>query len=400
MEAMATINGGSGDDTLSGTSGDDTIVGGEGADSIDAGAGDDSIHGDDAFASADGGDTIDAGDGADTVFGAEGDDSIQGGAGADSLFGGDGDDFVDGGDGNDTIYGVQGNNTLHGGDGNDLIYGADGDEEMRGGSGDDTLHGYSGADSFVITADSGNDVIEDYNAGDGDILVIDYPGITTYAELEPYLSDDGDWGTLISLPDGSVTQVKWLNYNSQSASDFSFQSGPVCFLKGTLIDTAKGPRPIETLRPGDLIETLDNGMKPIRFISHRCYKFKSHHHKMKPIRIRPNALGPDTPTRELLVSPQHRIALPQHDPTCIVAAKKLLGLPGVMERPSCQSARYYHLLLEQHQLVRANGAWAETLLVTEYTNTNAWLPNKLRQIGMRPIRKIEWSVDNLPLATT
>ncbi|MBW4985499.1 Hint domain-containing protein, partial [Mameliella sp. CS4] len=271
---MATINGGSGDNTLNGTSGNDTIVGGEGADAIDAGAGDDIVHGDDAFGSADGGDTIDAGDGADTVYGADGDDVIQGGAGADSLHGAEGNDIVDGGDGNDTLYGDQGNDTLDGGGADDLIYGGDGDDEIRGGAGNDTIYGHAGADSFVITTGSENDVIEDYNAGDGDILVIDYPGITTYAELEPYLSDDGNWGTLISLPDGSVTQVKWLNYGSQSASDFSFQSGPLCFLKGTLIDTATGPRPVETLRPGDMVETLDSGMKPIRFISCRRYKLR------------------------------------------------------------------------------------------------------------------------------
>ena len=395
---MATINGGSGDDTLNGTSGNDTIGGGEGADAIDAGAGDDIVHGDDAFGSADGGDTIDAGNGADTVYGADGDDVIQGGAGADSLHGNDGNDFVDGGDNNDTLYGDQGNDTLDGGAANDLIYGGDGDDEIRGGAGNDTIYGHAGADSFVITTGSENDVIEDYNAGDGDILVIDYPGITTYAELEPYLSDDGNWGTLISLPDGSVTQVKWLNYGSQSASDFSFQSGPLCFLKGTLIDTATGPRPVETLRPGDMVETLDSGMKPIRFISCRRYKFKMGPHKMKPIRIRPNALGPQTPIHELLVSPQHRIALPQDDPTRIVAAKKLLRLPGVTERPSCRIAWYYHLLLDQHQLVRANGAWAETLLITEFSGTHARLPNPPKQIGMRPIRKIETSVSTVSLA--
>ena len=286
---MATTSGGGGDDTLNGTSGNDTITGGEGADSIEAGAGDDIIHGDDAFGSADGGDTIDAGDGADTVYGADGDDVIYGGAGADSVHGGAGNDWIDGGDGSDTIYGDQGNDTLDGGAGDDLIYSGDGDNEIRSGAGNDTIYGHGGADTFVITSDSDNDVIEDYSASDGDILLVDYPGITTYSELEPYLSDDGNWGTLISLPDGSVTQVKWLNYASQSESDFSFQSGPVCFLKGTLIDTATGARLVETLRPGDLVETLDNGMQPVRFISCRCYKFKNGPHKMKPIRIRPNA---------------------------------------------------------------------------------------------------------------
>ncbi|TNE69072.1 MAG: hypothetical protein EP336_03635 [Rhodobacteraceae bacterium] len=385
---MAQINGTSGGDDIEGTPENDSIAGGDGADTIYGGAGDDQILGNDGLNSADGGDTIYAGDGADTVQGDGGDDIIYGDAGTDTLFGNDGNDYIDGGSDNDTLYGNDGNDTLLGSDGDDLIYAGAGDDILRGGAGNDTLYGHEGADTFIIADGSDFDTIEDYSAADGDILLIDYPGITSYADLEPYLSDDGNWGTLISLPDGSVTQVKWLNYNSQSASDFTFQSGTICFLKGTLIETEHGPRPVETLRPGDLVLTHDHGLQPLRLMRSRSYRFGQQPHKMQPIRIRPGALGPGSPARELIVSPQHRLALPQDAPDRIVAARKLLSWPGISARPSCRLAHYCHLVFDRHELVLANGAWAETLLITDYSRRLAPLPPALRHLCHTPVRRI------------
>ncbi|MGD1883296.1 MAG: Hint domain-containing protein [Paracoccaceae bacterium] len=39
------------------------------------------------------------------------------------------------------------------------------------------------------------------------------------------------------------------------------------FLRGTLISTATGPRSVETLRSGDLIQTRENGLEPPLFLS-------------------------------------------------------------------------------------------------------------------------------------
>lgn len=384
---MATINGSSGDDTLAGTAGDDSIYGRAGADSIVSGSGDDYVFGD-RFDTVGGNDTIITGDGNDTAEGEFGDDSIEGGAGADSLHGDDGHDWVDGGDDNDTIYGDLGNDTLLGGGGADLIYGGDGDDVIASGAGNDTVYGHAGADSFIIAAGGGFDVIEDYNAGDGDMIVIDYPGIASYADLQPYLSDDGNFGTLVSLPDGTVTQIKWLNYASQSASNFTFDSGAVCLCKGTRIETSTGLRPIEALHPGDLILTLDHGPQPLRRISQARYHFPDGTYRMKPIRLRPGLFGPGLPRWELLMSPQHRIALPQENPERIVAARKLLDLPGVSERPSCRVTSYYHLLFDRHELIRANGLWVETLLVTDYSTVRCRLPPPLARVVMAPARPI------------
>ncbi|WP_042141868.1 immunoglobulin-like domain-containing protein, partial [Pseudomonas parafulva] len=81
----------------------------------------------------------------------------------------DGNDILSGGNGNDILFGQGGNDTLDGGKGNDILLGGSGNDILIGGPGDDILIGGSGADTFVWKAgDYGNDVIKDFNKGEGD----------------------------------------------------------------------------------------------------------------------------------------------------------------------------------------------------------------------------------------
>ncbi|MFZ3205754.1 MAG: Ig-like domain-containing protein, partial [Pseudomonas sp.] len=68
-----------------------------------------------------------------------------------------------------TIIGGSASSTLTGGEGNDYIDGGAGNDILIGGEGDDILFGGAGADTFVWQAgDTGNDVIKDFNIGEGD----------------------------------------------------------------------------------------------------------------------------------------------------------------------------------------------------------------------------------------
>ncbi|MBK5509580.1 immunoglobulin-like domain-containing protein [Pseudomonas sp. TH15] len=81
----------------------------------------------------------------------------------------DGNDTLLGGAGNDILFGQGGDDVLDGGKGNDILLGGTGNDTLIGGPGNDTLIGGAGADTFVWKAgDTGNDVIKDFNAGEGD----------------------------------------------------------------------------------------------------------------------------------------------------------------------------------------------------------------------------------------
>ncbi len=83
-----------------------------------------------------------------------------------------------------------------------------------------------------------------------------------------------------------------------------------CFLAGTLILTPSDERPVEALRPGDRVWTLDDGFQPLYWVGKRALRpAEQQDATTHPIRIPQGALAPGVPQRDLYVSPNHRIAL-------------------------------------------------------------------------------------------
>ncbi len=142
-----------------------------------------------------------------------------------------------------------------------------------------------------------------------------------------------------------------------------------CYVRGTLIDCATGPRRIETLRPGDRVRTLDHGIQPITALSDSLIVGTP---ATAPIEIETGALGQGAPRRALLVSPQHRVLIRSRiaqrlfgQTEVLVPAIRLISLPGIAQLPIGRPVHYHHLLCRQHELIAANGAWSETLFLGE-----------------------------------
>lgn len=79
----------------------------------------------------------------------------------------------------------------------------------------------------------------------------------------------------------------------------------ICFVAGTLIETADGPRPVEALQPGDLVLTRDHGLQPLVWVGQSqidAARLDSCPN-LRPIVIEPGALGRGLPQRPLTVSP-------------------------------------------------------------------------------------------------
>ncbi|QIZ82700.1 Hemolysin-type calcium-binding repeat-containing protein [Thalassovita gelatinovora] len=184
------IGAGLGDDSVSGGDGTDQIVGGGGDDLIQGEAGEDQLYGmtgNDSITGGIGNDTIGGGDGDDSLQGNENHDMIGGGTGndtligddsndeygRDSLFGGAGQDDLFGAGSADRLYGDEGDDLLRGGYGGDLLHGGAGDDFLFGGYGRDTLTGGDGADRFYLSGEDGDSaVITDYDAGEGDVILL------------------------------------------------------------------------------------------------------------------------------------------------------------------------------------------------------------------------------------
>ena len=85
--------------------------------------------------------------------------------GGDTACGGGGNDYLLGDENNDLLDGCEGNDTIWGGKDNDTIFGGPGDDFLSGDLGDDFLIGGSGNDRFLLSADSGMDIIGDFEPG-------------------------------------------------------------------------------------------------------------------------------------------------------------------------------------------------------------------------------------------
>ena len=227
-------------DVLFGGAGDDTLIGGVGNDDLQGGDGADSIDGGDAVRGNTGDDTISGGAGNDAIRGLDGNDSITGDGGDDNLNGNQGNDQLHGGDGNDTVFGGQGNDTLwgdggvnllngnkgddilyagaqgdtlFGGQGNDTIHGGDGNDVISGDLGDDMLFGGKGADRFLFGPGGGADRIGDFNAAEGDRIVLPAGTAYTILTVQGEAVIDLGHGDSIVLSGVAPTQMgAWLLY--------------------------------------------------------------------------------------------------------------------------------------------------------------------------------------------
>ena len=147
------------------------------------------------------------------------------------------------------------------------------------------------------------------------------------------------------------------------------EGGVICFTPGTRIMTPDGPCLVQDLREGDRVQTRDNGPKEVQWIGARRMTGARFFvmPKLRPIRIKAGAFGIDRPEEELLVSPEHRMlvrgAAAQelfNTPEVLVAARELVNGSTIITDHSVREVTYIHLLLEDHQILWANGVETES----------------------------------------
>ena len=145
-----------------------------------------------------------------------------------------------------------------------------------------------------------------------------------------------------------------------------------CFLKGTTIRTVSGDRKIQDLAIGDLLPTMFGGPRPVQWIGRYPYK-KSDPSKpwadnARPVRIARSALAPNVPHADLYVTGAHSLLI-----YGVLAPAELL-INGTTitryEASEYDELEYFHVKLEGHDVIYAEGAPAETLLNVEESAVN------------------------------
>jgi serralysin len=260
---------------------------------------------------------------------------LSGGDGNDHLTGGIGNNNIDGGAGDDILRGGGGNNNLLGGKGNDTLFADDGSGNLDGGDGDDVL--YAGLNTTFV------------QGGDGtDTLLL--PDGATFTPFSP-----GSTGGTVTLPNGK--NFTYLNISNVAIA---------CFTPGTFVKTPRGDVAVEDLEIGDLVDTLDHGPQPIRWIGKQTVSGTGVH---APIRFMPDSIGN---TRSLRLSPQHRVLLSGwkcemlfETSQVLCAAKHMCDNDRIFREP-CDTVTYIHFMFDRHEIIFADGALLESFFIGDY----------------------------------
>jgi len=139
----------------------------------------------------------------------------------------------------------------------------------------------------------------------------------------------------------------------------------VCYAAGTRILTATGERRVENLRCGDLVATLVGErqvVQPVKWIGHRRIDLAAHPRPetVAPIRIQRGVFADAMPRRDLRVSPDHAILVDGK----LVCARQLVNGMTIQQDRTAAAVEYYHVELDAHAILLAEGLPAESYLNT------------------------------------
>ena len=147
-------------------------------------------------------------------------------------------------------------------------------------------------------------------------------------------------------PDGS-----WIYTEGSNTSGTENE----CFLEGTQILTDKGYQKVEDLRPGDNVIGQDGRVHLVKWVGIQTMTPEENN---SPIQFKAGALGPNIPIKDLFVSPDHAIFVEG----LLINAGALVNSITVLQTKMSESFKYYHIELDQHALIVAEGVLAESYL--------------------------------------
>ena len=135
-----------------------------------------------------------------------------------------------------------------------------------------------------------------------------------------------------------------------------------CFVEGTAIATPAGPVPVETLKPGDLVQTASGDVRPVRWLGYRALNPARHPQpeRAQPIRITANAFGDNVPVRDLRLSPDHAVLVDG----MLIPVRLLRNDASIVCEADCRAVTYFHVELDTHDVLLAEGLATESYIDT------------------------------------
>jgi len=188
-------------------------------------------------------------------------------------------------------------------------------------------------------------------------------GVTDLADYSLY-SDYSDWASSATADSFDAISLEGVA-NTISAADETLLSAigfdVACFTGGTRIRLAVGAEvPVEALAIGDVLRTRFRGAQRVKWIGISRYdgRFIGQNHLMLPVCIAAGALAPGVPARALTLSPGHAVCIGD----VLVPAWRLMNGVSITQAEAVACVAYYHIELEAHDVIEAEGCPAESYL--------------------------------------
>ena len=206
--------------------------------------------------------------------------------------------------------------------------------------------------------------------------------------FEQKLLNQAEWGQPEAKPNGYSLSKDTLNFGengkigekldataaSGAPSAFAISADTTtrleltqvsCFAAGTRILTLHGEVAVEDLRAGDLVVTVSgkgSPIKPVAWVGCRDVEIASHPRAdlVRPVIIRAGAFDQTMPRRDLVVSPDHALLVDG----VLISAGKLINGASIVQDFAASKVRYFHVELDQHDVLLAEGMPAESFLDT------------------------------------
>lgn len=218
------------------------------------------------------------------------------------------------------------------------------------------------AELVLDDASQGGFGIEQMQAGDAIDLVGIAPSLVSVAGGETgriYNSLGTQTGMFGISPSGTAGLNISITSDGNGGTLLTVDGVLPCFARGTGILTPHGYRPVESLRPNDPVITASGDRRPVRWLGWRTLDLAPDEARhARPVLVMPNAFGRGRPNKILRLSPSHCVFMDG----VLIPVTHLVNGATILRDMSAQATTYYHVELDRHDVIYAEGLECESYL--------------------------------------
>jgi Hint domain len=176
-------------------------------------------------------------------------------------------------------------------------------------------------------------------------------------QVELYLGSAD--ANLLYLTDGTAGGTHQIDnyYLDNNSVGAGLGASPICFLPGTRIATPNGEVQIQDLAVGDLVTVVSGEARTVRWIGHgKVLATRGRRSPATPVIVRKGAFADNVPNADLHVTKAHSFLIDG----VLIPAEYLVNHRSILWDDWTQEVELYHVELDTHDAIFANGAPAET----------------------------------------